>query len=230
LNNQQWREKLYQQRLEVIPTKLSQWLQGIITEKWQEILSTIDNYRPINPGFLLAAEKISSRESPTDIQRGIRQLYASQKEVEFSEHLTPEEALAKLQHQTQDETIRWQAAEYLWNIDPHYPNAAIRKMLDVGSQLMGHKIALMVGVLSTSNQRIAVLIRAYAMDNFAKLPPGLSLQISDEIGQLIPSLEAIAREKPLDSYLQLYFLADADDRFNVNLSLGDSSIIEQFRI
>ena len=230
LNNQQWREKLYQQRLEVIPTKLSQWLQGIITEKWQEILSTIDNYRPINPGFLLAAEKISSRESLADIQREIRQLYASQKEVEFSEHLTPEEALAKLQHQTQDETIRWQAAEYLWNIDPHYPNAAIRKMLDVGSQLMGYKIALMVGVLSTSHQRVAVLIRAYAMDNFAKLPPGLSLQISDEIGQLIPSLEAIAREKPLDSYLQLYFLADADDRFNVNLSLGDSSIIEQFRI
>jgi hypothetical protein len=56
------------------------------------------------------------------------------------------------------------------------------------------------------------------------------LQISDEIGQLIPGLEARAREKPLDSYLQLYFLADADDRFNVNLSLGDSSITEQFRI
>jgi hypothetical protein len=68
------------------------------------------------------------------------------------------------------------------------------------------------------------------MDNFAKLPPGLSLQISDEIGKLIPGLEARAREKPLDSYLQLYFLADADDRFNVNLSLGDSSITEQFRI
>jgi hypothetical protein len=117
--------------------------------------------------------------------------------VEFSEHLTPEEALAKLQHQTQDETIRWQAAEYLWNIDPHYPNAAIRKMLDVGSQLMGYKIALMVGVLSTSDQRIAVLIRAYAMDNFAKLPPGLSLQISDEIGQINPQFRSNSKGETL---------------------------------
>lgn len=238
LNNQQWREKLYQQRLETNITQLSQWLRGIITEKWQEILSTgeqiihqsLDNARPVNPAFLLSAKKSINLESPVDIQQEVRQLYASQKEVQFSDHLTPQESLAKLQHQTGDETIRWKAAEYLWNIDPHYPNAAIRKMLDLGSQLMGYKIALMVGVLSTDEQRIAVLIRTYMMDNFAKLPPGLSLQISDEIGQLIPGLEAIAREKPLDNYIQLYFLADAEDRFNINLSLGDSSITEQFKI
>jgi hypothetical protein len=238
LNNPQWRDKLYQQRLEITTTKLSQWLQGIITEKWQEIVNTgqhiinrsLDNYPSFNPAFLSSNNQAINLESVIDIQRGIRQLYASQKEVKFSDNLTPQEALAKLQHQTQDETIRWQAAEYLWNIDPHYPNSAIRKMLDVGSQLMGYKIALMVGVLATNVQRMAVLIRVYSLDNFAKLPPSLSLQITDEIGEVIPGLEVIARKKPLDSYIQLYFLADSEDRFNVKLCLEDSSITEQFKI
>jgi hypothetical protein len=87
-----------------------------------------------------------------------------------------------------------------------------------------------VGVLATDNGQIAVLLRSHPLEERSKLPSGLSLRVLDETGEPIPGLAATSREKAIDSYIQLYFLADAGDRFTVTLTLGDNSLSEQFKI
>jgi hypothetical protein len=108
--------------------------------------------------------------------------------------------------------------------------------MDLGIQLMGHSIALMVAVLRKLDGKVAVLLRAYPICDFqgkrftsrTQLPPGLRLIGLDENGAPISGLEAVARSKPQDDYISLYFSADVGDRFSVRLILEDASITEQF--
>jgi hypothetical protein len=229
LNTNQWLEQLVYERIEARVITLSSWFKNLFPLRSQAIEISTEN-TPKRLAFLAPITEKITPLSTDDIQATVRQLYASQKEVNYHEELSPQESLAKLQHQTSNETIRWKAAEYLWTIDPHYPNAAIRRKLDIGSQLGESKIALMVGVLATDNGQIAVLLRSHPLEEGTKLPSGLSLRVLDETGEPIPGLAATSREKAIDSYIQLYFLADAGDRFTVTLTLGDNRITEQFKI
>jgi hypothetical protein len=156
--------------------------------------------------------------------------------VAFPSDIEERDALVYLLKNTLDESIRWKAAEYLWTIAPNYPGSPIRRVMDLGVQLMGHPIALMVAVLRKLNGKVAVLLRAYLMcdsqgQRFTSrtlLPPGLRLIGLDENGAPILGLEAVARSEPQDDYISLYFSANVGDRFSVRLTLEDASITEQF--
>jgi hypothetical protein len=231
LNESRWLQELYQQRVKASRiVKLSQWFEGIVEAGWQtfeELLSP----KTLAPAYRSLRVRGIKLDTPEEIERAIRQLYASQNEIAY--HPSPNEnldveALVHLLRKTEDESLRWKAAEYLWAIAPNHPDAAIRKVMDLGVQLMGHPVALMIAVLSKPNGQVAILLRAYPLRSQSKLPSGLQLIGLYENGNPIPGLEAIARSEPQDDYISLYFCADGGDRFGVRLTLENTSITEQF--
>lgn len=236
LNESYWLEKLYERCVQPVPSPsmiwvLNRWLDGVVEAGWQTFEELFN--AKIAPAVRAKQVRLIELETPENIKRAVRQLYDSQSEVALPANIEDRNVLVHLLQNTQDESVRWKAAEYLWTIDPNHPGA-IRRVMDLGVYLMGHHIALMVGVLRKLDG-VAVLLRVYPMrdsrrDSFArtKLPPGLRLIGLWENGNPIPGLEAVARSEPQDDYISLYFSADVGDRFNVRLTLENISITEQF--
>lgn len=248
LNDNHWLQKLYQRRVQPVTSLpaiwvLNRWLDGVVEAGWQAFEELFSS-KTLAPAFRGKRVRGIELGTPEKIKQAVRQLYNSQSEVAFPVGSDEPDALVCLLQNTQDESIRWKAAEYLWTIAPNYPGSAIRRVMDLGVQLMGHPLALMVAVLRKLDGKIAVLLRAYPMCNslevnemegsrssnipLTKLPPGLRLIGLYENGNPIPGLEAVARNEPQDDYISLYFTADVGDRFHVRLTLEDISITEQF--
>jgi hypothetical protein len=248
LNEMHWLQKLYQQRLEAIKPRslveLNRWFDGIVEEGWQTFEEFFKAKKMV-PALRSRRVRGVKLDMPEEIGRAIRQLYASQNEVSLPPHIAAkyrqiasysvkvdffadaehQEALVHLLHHTHDESIRWKAAEYL---SAMAPDAAIRNVMDLGTQLMGHRIALAIALLRKSEGQVAILLRAYPIEGQSKLPPGLRLMGLYENGEPIPGLEAISRSEPQDDYITLYFSADVGDRFSVRLAIESASITEQF--
>lgn len=230
LNENHWLQKLYERRLQPMAPKLwvlSQWLGGVVDVGWQAF-EELFQPQIWAPAFRAKQVRGIELETHEKVRRAVRQLYHSQSKVIFPSHMEEQDALVYLIQNTQDESLRWKAAEYLWEIAPNYPGSAIRRVMDLGVQMMGHPIALMVAALRKLDGKVAVLLRVYPMHDRTKLPPGLKLIGLDENGASIPGLEAVARSAPQDDYISLYFSAGVGDRFCVRLALEDASITEQF--
>lgn len=228
LDQQVWLEKLYQRRMERVQpqlVRLEKWFDGVVEAGWQTMEDWL-NAKTLTPARFKKVRGIGL-DTLEKIKRAIAQLYSSH-QVALPANLKPESALVHLMQTTEDDTTCWQAAEYLWAIDPHHPDAAIRRVMDLGIQLMGYPVALMVAVLPKPNSRIGVLLRAYPTGSHNKLPPGLQLLGVNEYGASIPGLEAVARNEPQDDYISLYFSADEGDRFGVRLTLANATITEYF--
>lgn len=103
------------------------------------------------------------------------------------------EALVNLLAKTTEEETRWAAAETLWLLDPENPAAGIRKLKDLGMEITGELLSLMVAVLPKSENRLAIFLRLYAMGEREFLSPGVQLRVWDEMGTLFDS--ATARER-----------------------------------
>ena len=98
------------------------------------------------------------------------------------------------------------------------------KLIDLGMQLSGHPVALIVEIIPGSDQNTDVLLQVYPTGNETYLPPLLQLTVLDESGATF--LEAQARSA--DNYIQLEFSGNSGERFSVKVSLGDASITEDF--
>lgn len=224
-----WLEELYQRRMERVQpqlVRLLRWFDGVVEAGWQTMEDWL-NAKSLTPAFRSKKVRGIRLDTQELVKQAIAQLYSS-RQVALPTNPKPESALVHLMQTTEDDTTCWQAAEYLWAIDPHHPNAAIRRIMDLGIQLMGCPVALMVAVLRKPDHRIGVLLRAYPTGSHNKLPPGLQLLGVNENGASIPGLEAVARNEPLDEYISLYFSADEGDRFGVKLVLADANITEYF--
>jgi hypothetical protein len=247
LNESHWLEKLYERRVQPVPFSstlwvLNRWLDGVVEVGWQTF-EELFNAKTLAPAFREKRVRGIELETSEKVRRAVKQLYNSQSEVALPPNIEERDALVHLLQNTSDESLRWKAAEYLWTIVPNYPGSAIRRVMDLGVQLMGHPIALMVAVLRKLDGQVAVLLRAYPMGDslrdsrsssrfanasLTKLPPGLRLIGLYENGNPIPTLEAVARSEPQDDYISLYFSADVGDRFSVRLTLDNISITEEF--
>lgn len=254
LNDNHWLQKLYEQRLSSVSPAihtLTRWLDGVVEVGWQTFEDVFTS-KTLGPAFRAKRVRGIELETPESVRRAVRQLYNSQSDVAFPPDMKEPDALVHLLQNTPNESIRWKAAEYLWTIAPNYPGLAIRRVMDLGVQLMGYPIALMVAVLRKLDGQLAVLLRAYPMGNLlqnkyssktpahtsnarqitnilpVKLPPGLRLIAIDENGNPIPGLAAVARSEPQDDYIALYFSAHIGDRFSVQIALENAIITEQF--
>lgn len=194
--------------------KLYQWLENQIDEQWQALET------------LLLPKKLAFRHSSVTSQSLpdlVNTLYL-QDELSPPSQLTATQSLEQLLNLTNNEELRWQAAEILWNLDPQNPLLNLRRILDLGAYFGGTSIGLMVGLLPKSDDQISLLFRLYCLSDRGCLPPGITLTGLDE--QLNPFFEIKAREN--DDYIQFKCVAGFDEEFGVKISLGDTRIIKHF--
>lgn len=100
------------------------------------------------------------------------------------------------------------------------------KLIDLGMQLVGNSVALIVELTPQSHNRRHVLLQVHPTGNQIYLPPLLQLTVLDEFGLVF--LEAQARSA--DNYIQLQFNGLPGEQFSVKVALGDASIMEDFMI
>ena len=141
-------------------------------------------------------------------------------------HDKTKQELIEILQSTQDEETRWQAAERLWELDPNNSESGVRRIANLGMQLAGYAVALMVAILPKPDRSIAILLRVYPMGNQSHLPPSLQLIILDEAGNVFSEVQA-RRE---DDYIQYKFSADPGDCFSVRVALDEASITESFMV
>lgn len=112
--------------------------------------------------------------------------------------------------------------------DSEYPDPHVRraKLIDLGMQLAGNSIALVVELKPESERKTSILLQVHPTGNQIFLPPLLQMIVLDETQAVF--LEAKARRA--DNYIQLQFSGTTGERFSVKLALGEVSITENFTI
>ncbi|NEQ41502.1 MAG: DUF1822 family protein [Okeania sp. SIO3I5] len=214
--------------------KLTNWLEGILTEGWQPLEEVLANRKPIiQMAFRL--DRTTEQLSPKVVKNFLKQFQITQQprdkiQADLSQpELSDTEvnkALVQILQTTEDEETRWQIAELLWEIDPSHPAAGVRRAMDLGMQLARVPVALMIAILPKPNQRFAVLSRVYPMQEQRFLPANLKLIGLDENGESL--FEIRARQR--DDYIQFKFTADPGDRFSLQVTLNSATVTKQFVI
>ena len=135
-----------------------------------------------------------------------------------------EEALIHLMRTTQNDNIRWQCADLLWEINPEHPECPVMTAKDLGVYLTGHNLALAVGLLPKAENTLLILVRIYPFDSAEYLPAGLKLTGVDETGAAFFGIAA----RTQDNYIQFKFTADVGEQFALKVSLADAEFVETF--
>ncbi|WP_413162266.1 DUF1822 family protein [Capilliphycus salinus ALCB114379] len=206
--------------------RLTQWLENIYAADWQPVEQLLANRPPLVPFCSPINFRTRNLSSQKTIEKSLKTLQMSgalghQNPGDLSQ-AELSDVLVELLQTTNNEETRWQAAEFLWEINPNHPAVGVRRAIDLGMQLSGVPVALMVAILPKPDQRIAILLRVYPLQGF--LPTNLKLIGLDELGQSL--FEVRAREQ--DDYIQFKFTADPGDQFSVQVMLNDATVTEYF--
>ncbi|MEA5537553.1 MAG: DUF1822 family protein [Limnoraphis robusta] len=206
--------------------QLTQWLEHLYTADWQPVEQLLANRPPLVPFASAINFRTRNLSSQKTIEKSLKTLQMSgalghQKPGDLSQ-TELSDVLVELLETTNNEETRWQAAELLWEVNPNHPAVGVRRAIDLGMQLLGVPVALMVALLPKPDQRIAILLRVYPLQGF--LPDHLKLIGLDELGQSL--FEVRARER--DDYIQFKFTADPGDQFSVQIVLNDANVTEYF--
>jgi Protein of unknown function (DUF1822) len=100
------------------------------------------------------------------------------------------------------------------------------KALDLGMQLGGENIVLIVELEAETAEKTNICLQVHCGDRSNYLPPGLKLSILDDSGATF--MEAQARSA--DNYVQLQFSGKPGEHFSVSIALDDASVVEDFVI
>lgn len=241
IENDDYRQQLYQRRCSPILTQiqqnisnLSQWLEGFIAPEWQDMVAFVQQNRMAFRGRF---RTIRTEIDPEQVRYWVEILLGNSGEgmwkiaAQNLRDVTPGNqqvivALVDVLGKTTDDETRWTVAETLWTLDPENPVSRVRKAKDLGMEINGESVALMVAVLPKQGDRLAVFIRLYPMGNQLFLPPQIQLRVLEETGEVFLSAEA--REQ--DNYIQLKLGGSRGERFNVEVKLGENRITEGFII
>ncbi|MGB3513106.1 MAG: DUF1822 family protein [Microcoleaceae cyanobacterium] len=214
--------------------KLTSWLKRILTESWQPVEEILGNRQPIIQ-MALSLDKTTKKISSKVVKNFLKQFQMTHKQRDQTQtdlsqpELSDTEvnnALVQILETTEDEETRWQIAELLWEIDPSHPATGVRRAMDLGMQLAGASVALIVAILPKPNQRFAILSRVYPLQDQRFLPANLKLIGLDEMGQSL--FEIRARER--DDCIQFKFTADPGDRFSLKVGLNSATVTKHFII
>lgn len=251
LENDEWRHILYKNRnlglvaaitpSVVTPAKvainLSSWLENIFDIGWQ----TLDELFATSQGNLAFRTENLSKKADTRTLQKIKNLIEQIKNSsdEGNKQIAAErlgeigyhyqeiiDALIYLIKTAKSEQTRWTAAESLWMIDPKNSSVAVKRGINLGMQLAGHPLALVVAIIEKNDNQAAVLVQVYAIESQRYLPPGSRMTVLDENGDIFR--EIVARES--DRGLKSKFTGQRGERFGVKISLGDSCIGKDFLI
>lgn len=100
------------------------------------------------------------------------------------------------------------------------------KVIDLGMQILGQVVALVVRLISRTDGLVDIYLRCYPAGDTINLPQGLQLLVLDDSGVTV--LESEARNA--DRCLQLDLEGQLGGQFSVQLKLGNCLITENFLI
>ncbi len=229
-------------------THLSALLQQVTTtigDRWSTVEELINHLQPI-PAWRSNPARLRSRlrpnhfrgiplTTPAEIKLAIAHLYESQSDIPKPAQIDGGNDLIPLIHHSPLETVRWKAVEYLRSIEPTHPILPTQPILDLGIGFQGEDIALVVSTIEKPDRSLAISMQLYPIGESDCLPSGLELALKDEHGA--PVLEvsgkpytATVRADALIGRLQLYFVADRDERFSACITLDGTQLVEEFRV
>ena len=251
ITNSQWREKLYQQRtrsnkvssFSSQAVNLKQWLHKLadtVEEGWQTLETLFTPIEPIavRGGYRDTSETITKEAIPPLIEM-LQPSNPEKERIQAAGVLGkigmgyPEviEALTELLDTAREAETRWEAALSLGKIDPGNPRGGVEKgkLIDLGIQLDGQKLVLIVAIMAQTQNRVGVWVQIKSANQLFKLPPYLKLKV---LSQGKTYLEAEARSdlegKGKDKCLQLRFTPPSGTNFQVRVTLDRASFTEHF--
>ncbi|NET45433.1 DUF1822 family protein [Okeania sp. SIO2B3] len=135
-------------------------------------------------------------------------------------------ALSQLLKTLEEDEFRWKVALALGKIDPEHPEGGVSraKQIDLGMELAGHSVALLVAQMPKTEQETDILVRVRPMQEHLYLPSGLQLMIFDQFGEKVDDVHA----RDADNLIQLPFCVEPPERFSITVELGKVSHTEQF--
>ncbi|MBW4644862.1 MAG: DUF1822 family protein [Goleter apudmare HA4340-LM2] len=201
--------------------QLKQWLRSRFESDWHPTKDLFRNMR--GAPILFCGTQQPLRQSDDPMKQRVEQLYRKQTRP-VPVMLNSQEALVNLIQTAEDDEIRWQAAELLWELEPRHPACPVISAKDLGIYLLGYTVVLMVGILPKFNGEMLIILRVYPQGQHSRLPSGLELIGLDEIGNQFFAVES----RPQDDYIQFKFTADAGDRFSARVVLQEACFTETF--
>jgi hypothetical protein len=100
------------------------------------------------------------------------------------------------------------------------------KVIDLGIQLSGYSIVLLVELRKIELERVEVFLQVHPSGDRVYLPPHLHLTVKDRASKA--RLQTQSRQA--DNYIQLRLIGDPGDQFSATLSLNKVSVTEDFFI
>lgn len=100
------------------------------------------------------------------------------------------------------------------------------KLIDLGLELAGHGVVLIITVREVEPQTVSVRAQVYPTGEAITLPPNLKLSVLTETGAVFKAVTA----RSDDEFIQYQFKAQQGDCFKIQVALGDVSLTEKFKV
>jgi hypothetical protein len=101
------------------------------------------------------------------------------------------------------------------------------KLINLGMQLGGETVALLVNVAEESEEKLGVLVQVHPINGKRYLPPNLKLTLLSKAGRTLQEITARGQ----DNYIQLrQFKGEPGKRFSIQVSLRTISVREAFEL
>lgn len=133
------------------------------------------------------------------------------------------EALLDMIHAEPAFTFRSATAEMLPTAEDKVRRA---KLIHLLAQESDYPLALVIEVLIRSDQRRNIYVQVYTLESGMVLPEHLGLQILDQAGEVVLATQA----RQADDYAQLRFRGVPGEAFQVQITLKEDALIENFVI
>ncbi len=181
-------------------------------------------------------EKVATEELPLSKLRSLEEF------INYLETLNPVHSIVQLNQWLQNTfEAGWQTVEallgtsseklaYRWIKSNPLKDESIEsvkraKLIDLGLELGGKSVALLVAVAPTSEQTMNIRMQVYPAGEETYLPPNLKLALLSEAGETLRKVES----RSLDNFIQLpRFICNPGERFSIQVALAHVSLTENF--
>jgi hypothetical protein len=132
-------------------------------------------------------------------------------------------------------TQGWQAIDELFNPDVYFAGALRNaregakrgKLIDLGMELPGQRVVLLVNVTEDSDQNLSVLVQLHPVGEERFLMPGIALVMLSHTGTRLQEVHSRTR----DNYIQLKKVTGRSGiPFSIEISLGNYRVLEHFEL
>ena len=100
------------------------------------------------------------------------------------------------------------------------------KLVDLGMQLAGHAVALILTIMPESDQSINIVVQVHPIDDKTYLPQYLKLVLLSTDGEVMYKVSA----RSSDNVIKIEFKGQPGEQFQIEVTLGNVSVTENFVI